>query len=243
MPKVSAKDGIIVVGGYNVGFDAASYEIDHSVEMLDITGFGEGWQNYAPGKFTGQMSVNFFWNEATGRSNDALMPLSAGQNVTIIPEGYTLGNACLSMYATDANFTPGGGANTVLSSGNIVFQTAAIDGGPLPSVVLAHATITATTTGTGFPDSTGAQVTARCRGTLHIWTACAADTYVVKIQHCATLGGAYADLLTFTANGSAVTSEVQTKASGAIDIYRRVLATRTGAAANPFGYTVTFWHA
>ena len=242
MPKVSAKDGIILVGGYNIGFDAASYEIDHSVETLDITGFGEGWQNYAPGKYTGQMSVNFFWNETAGRANDALIPLSAGQAVTIIPEAYVLGNACVSMWATTANFSPNGGANTVLSAGNIVFKTTGVDGGPLPSYALAHDTITATTTGTGFADPTGAQVTARCRGTLHIWTACAADTYVVKIQDCATIDGVYADLITFTANGSAVTSEVQAVASGTIDIYRRVLATRTGAAANPFSFSVTFWH-
>ena len=241
MPKVSAKDGIIVVGGYNVGFDAASYETDYSVETLDITGFGEGWQNYAPGKFTGQMSVNFFWNETTGRSNDALMPLSAGQAVTVIPEGWLLGNKCLSMWATTQNFSPNGGANTVLSAGNVVFQSTGVDAGPLPSVVLQHGTITATTTGTGYPDDTGAQVTARCRGTLHIWTACASDTHVIKIQHCSTLGGAYADLLTFTANGTAVTSEVQTKTSGAIDIYRRVLITKTGAA-QTLGLTVTFWH-
>jgi len=242
MPKVSAKNGVIVIGGYNVGFDAASYEIDHSVQMLDITGFGEGWVNYAPGMYTGQMSLNMFWNETAGRANDALLPLSAGQNVSVIPEGYTLGNACLSMYATNINFTPGGANSAALMAGNIVFQTAVTDGGPLPSVALAHATITETTTGTGFPDATGAQVTARCRGTLHIWIACAADTYVVKIQHCSTIGGAYADLITFTANGSAVTSEVQAVASGTIDIYRRVLATCTGGNNNPFGYTVTFWH-
>lgn len=242
MPKVSAKNGVIVVGGYNIGFDAASYDINHSVEALDVTGFGDGWQNYVPGKFTGEMTVNFFWNETTGRANDALLPLSSGHGVTIIPEGYTLGNAALSMWATTANFTPSGGANTVLSAGNIVFNSTGVDAGPLPSVALAHGTITTTTTGTGFPDSTGAQVTARCSGLLHIWTACAADTYVVKVQHCATIDGVYADLLTFTANGSAVTSELKTAASGAINIYRRVLATRTGAAANPFGYTVTFWH-
>lgn len=241
MPKVSAKDGIIVVGGYNIGFDAASYDTDYSIEPLDITGFGEGWQNYVPGKFTGQMSVNFFWNETAGRANDALLPLSAGHAVTVIPESYVLGNACLSMWATTANFSPSGGANTVLSAGNIVFQSTGVDAGPLPSIALQHGTITATTTGTGFAyPATGAPATARCRGTLHIWTATASDTHVIKIQHCATIGGVYADLLTFAATGTTVTSEVQSKVSGTIEEFKRVLITKTGAA-QPLGLTVTYW--
>jgi hypothetical protein len=241
MPKISAKSGVILVGGYNVGFDAASYETDHSVQLLDATGFGETWQNYVPGMYTGQMSVNMMWNETTGRANDALLPLSAGHNVTIIPEGYTLGNACLSMYALTANFTPGGANSALLSAGNIVFQTAVDDGGPLPSVVLQHGEITNTLTGTGFVDPTNDAVTARCRGTLHIWTACATDRYVIKIQHSDTLGSNYADLITFTANGSAVTSEVKAVASGTINKFRRVLATRTGAG-QTLGLSVSFWH-
>ncbi len=243
MPKVSAKNGIIVVGGYNVGFDAASYDTDYSVETLDITGFGEGWQNYTPGKFTGQMAVNFFWNDVASRANDALIPLSSGQAVTVIPEGWTLGNACLSMWAMNANYGPSGGANTVLSAGNVVFQTNGVDGGPLPAHVLQHGTITNTLTGTGFLDDADAPATARCAGVLHIWTACAADTYLVKIQHSDALAGVYADLVTFTMNASVIGSEIIHVSSGVINKYRRVLATRTGAAGNNFGFTVSFWHA
>jgi hypothetical protein len=70
---------------------------------------------------------------------------------------------------------------------------------------------------------------------------CAADTYVVKVQDCATVGGSYEDLITFTANGSALTSERQTAASGTINKFIRVLATRTGSAGNSFGYSVHYW--
>jgi hypothetical protein len=243
MAKISAKDGIILVGGYNVGFDAASYEIAHNVEMLDATGFGEGWQNYVAGKYTGQMSVNFFWNAVTGRANAGLIPLSAGQNVTIIPEGYALGNQCWSMYAANGNFTPGGGANTMLTAGNIVFNSTGVDAGPLPSVVLAHAEISNTATGTGFLDPANDAVTARCTGTLHVWTACATDTYSFKIQHSDTLGSGYADLVTFTLNGTSATSQNVDVASGTINKYRRTLVTRLTGAGQTLGYSITFWRA
>jgi hypothetical protein len=77
---------------------------------------------------------------------------------------------------------------------------------------------------------------------MHVWTNTTDDTYVVKIQHCATIDGVYDDLITFTLNGKTRTSEHVTAVSGTINQYRRVLATRTGAAGDSFGYTVSFWH-
>lgn len=243
MAKVSAKDAVIVMGGYILSADAASYEIDASQEPIEVTGFSEGWRNYVPGPYTGSMSINFFWNSAAGRSLAALKPL-ANRCVTVIPDGYVVGNPAISIESEQENFTPGGSATGALMAGNIRFMTSGTDGGPLLGQALQHATITNTTTSTAVQDYvTGAAATARCAGILHVWTAAAADTYVVKIQHSATEGGAYADLVTFTLNGSAIGSEKVEVASGTVNPWRKVVATRTGANNNPFGFTVAFWHA
>ena len=109
-------------------------------------------------------------------------------------------------------------------------------------MVLQHGPITNTLTGTGFVDASAGQVTKRCAGVLHIWTPTADDTYVIEIQHCDTIDGAYANLMTFTLDGTVRGSEMVRVASGDIEQYRRVVATRTGDG-DTLGFTVSFWHA
>ena len=146
------------------------------------------------------------------------------------------------MYAQHSNWKPAAGVGDALKVGSVVFQAQGVDGGPLPALLLQNATITSTTSSTGV-DIGGAGITQRCAGVLHIYTPCATDTYAVVIEHGDTQGGAYSTLATFTANGSARTSEYKAVASGAIKQWCRVTATRTGAAAQSFGFAVAFWHA
>ncbi len=242
MAKLSAKNGVLLVGGYLLSSSARSYTIDASTTPLEVTGFGDQWRNYIPGIYTGSMGAEFYFDSAANSANAALQSISGAKYFTIIPEGFTLGTPAFSMKAVQGKFTPGAAVSDVLMSGNINFQTHSIDGGPWPGWALAHATITSTTTTTGFVDPTDGAVTARCGAFLHIWTPCAADTYVVTVEHSTALGSGYATLLTFTSNGSARAGELVTAASGTINKYRRVVATRTGAAGNPFGYSVVFWH-
>jgi hypothetical protein len=245
MAKVSAKDALIIVGGYQLSADVASYEIDASVEPVEVTGFGEGWRNYVPGPFTGSLTLETYWNSAAGRSAAAgvLKPL-ANRCVTVIPDGYAAGNPCISIEAETENFTPGGSSTGALMGGSIRFQTSGTDGGPLIGQVITHAIVTSTTTTAAVQDfETGIVATARCAGILHIWDDTDTDTYVVKIQHSNLQAGVYNDLVTFTLNGTALGSEKVEVASGAIQPWRRVVATRTGAAGDNFGFTVAFWHA
>lgn len=241
MAKISAKNGILVVGGYSLSVFAGQYTIEAGQDVIDITGFTDGWHNFIPGNYTGSMSVNFYWDKDTNSVNAAMIGM-AKKCVTIMPEGYALGNPAFSIYSEQDRFSPSGDPSAALMLNSVQFLTSGVDGGPLPSVALAHATITNTTTGTGWDDPTAGAVTARCAGVLHVWTPTSTDTYVVKIQHSTTLGSGYADLITFTLNGTARNSEKVTAASGTINRYRRVLATRTGSAGDSFGYTVTFWH-
>ena len=241
MTKISAKDGIIVAGGYLLSPSAASYEVNAGNTMVEVTGFTDGWRNYISGTYEGDLAINFFWDSASNNVVDALKGLSK-KRVTVIPDGYALGNPAISIESEQEFFNPGASPTGALSVGNIRFMTSSADGGPLLGWALAHGTITTTTTGTGFDDPTGGAVTARCAGVYHVWTPTSTDTYVVKIQHSTTLGSGYADLVTFVRDGTARGSEKVDVASGTINRYRRVVATRTGAAGDSFGFTVTFWH-
>lgn len=241
MAKVTGKNATILIGGYSLSPYASGYEINPGLEPVDITGFQDPNQNFIPGIWNGEMNINMFWNSTAGSANAALSALGT-KAVTVIPETYVLGGDALSMYATQTSWNPSGdAAGSPLKCDSVNFKGLGASGyGVMGGVMLAHQTITNTLTGTGVRDATEAAITAPCVGILHIWTACAADTYVVKIQD-STDNNTWADLITFTANGSAITSEIVAVASDTVNQYRRVVATRTGAAANPFGLSVFFW--
>lgn len=239
MPKYFGKNAKIRIKGYALSSYANSFETESSVNPIDVTGFTDGTKNFIPGLPSGFIKVDLFWSSTAGATHAAISDMGDG-HITVIPQGYTLGNLSLSMPYTQVNYTPKGSPDSALSVGTIEFSSYGDNNCVEHGYALKDGTITNTTAETGFQVN-ASPVTAECSGTLHIWNSCAADTYVVKIQHCTTIDGVYADLITFTANGSAITSERQTVASGTINQYVRVLATRTGSAGNSFGFTVHYW--
>lgn len=241
MAKLPAKNGIMLIGGYNLSTYAMSYEINDSVDPIDVTGLSDAVHNFIPGQRVAAITANMLWDADPDKVHDALGGLPQN-NVTILPEGYALGSPSLSMPFMQSNYNPSGSPSTAISVGAIAFASRGDNHGVEHGYMLAHDTITTTTTGTGFIDISGAAVTAACSGTLHIWTPTSTDTYVVKIQHSTSLGSGYADLITFTLDGTARNSERVAVASGTVNPYRRIIATRTGSAADPFGFSVHFSH-
>jgi hypothetical protein len=239
--KISAKNGIILINGYNFSTYFNSYDIENSVNPVDVTGFTDASKNMIPSILSGKISGNVFWDSAAAKTHLALSVMPTGY-VTVLPEGYTLGNPSFSLPFMSGRYGVKGAPDAALEIGTLDFESYGANVGVEMGWALQHGTITNTLTGTGFDDPSGAAVTATCSATLHIWQACAADTYVVKVQHSTALGSGYADLITFTANGSAITAERQAVASGTINRYRRILATRTGSAGNTFGFSVHFQH-
>lgn len=240
MAKVSAKSGVMLIDGYNFSTYVESYEFGSQVDPVEVSGLGDGTHNFTPGLKVARLVANMFWD--TDNVNTVLSALQNNKVATLIPEGYTLGCATLSIPFTQVNFNPQGGPATALTLGSVEFLSYGNNFGVEDGYALTHGTITDTTTTTGVLDITDAAATAVSAGALHIWTACASDTYEVKIQHSASLGTGYADLLTFTLDGSAVGSERITAASGTVNKYRRVVATRTGSADDSFGFSVHFYH-
>jgi len=239
MTKQSAKNAIVLIGGYNLSTYATSFETESNVNPIDVTGFTDGSKNFIPGLKSGSIKADMLWSSTANTVHAALNDMTS-RHVTILPLGYALGNHSISLPYAQANYGAKGDPTSSVQVGTISFESYGDNNGVEDGWVLAHGTITNTTTGTGYQVS-AAQVTSICSATLHIWAACAADTYVVKVQDCATVDGSYNDLITFTANGSAITSERQTVASGTIDKFVRVLATRTGSAGNSFGFSVHFF--
>jgi hypothetical protein len=147
------------------------------------------------------------------------------------------------MNALSKNFNVAGAAQgSPISVESVEFDAYGDYAAVMPGWMLAHATVTNTATGTGVLDPADAAVTKACAGSLHVWDSTATDTYVVKVEHSSDNVN-WADLVTFTMNGTALGAEVVKVASGTVNKYRRALATRTGVAGDTFGYSVFFWHA
>lgn len=242
MAKITSKNAVVIVGGYVLSPYGTSYTVNGpSVEALDVTGFGEGSQNFIPGRNTGDLVLNLYWDSAVGSVDDALKTLGT-KAVTVIPEGYVLGNDALSIYGMQENFPTKGDTKSPITVESVKFDALGSGAqGVMEGVMLQHGTITLTTTGSNVRDWGAADLTTQCAGVLHVWTATSTDTYSVRVEHSTDGSTAWTTLLTFTANGTAKTSEIQYVASGALKQYRRIVATRTGAAANPFGFSVFFW--
>jgi hypothetical protein len=242
MPKTSARNAIFVINGYVFSTFATAYEAVADAGKVDVTGFSDGGQNFIPGLPSANMKANMLWDSTLTTGIHAVMASRPSGVVTLLPEGGALGAPTISMPFMQGNYNPKGSPSSALEIGSIDFAAFGPNVGLEYGWALQHGIISNTLTGTGYDDPLGAAVTAASVGTLHIWTPCAADTYVVKIQHSTLIGSGYVDLVTFVANGAARTVERIVVASGTINRYRRVLATRTGAANNPFGFTVHFAH-
>lgn len=244
MAKVSAKDAIILIKGYNLSTYGTAYETDTNMNPIDVTGFTDGSKNFIPGNKTASIKADLLYDSAALKSHAALKSLGTGV-VTILPEGSTLGNPSISMPYMQGNYTPKGDPNSAISVGTIEFlnygNTAGIDYGN----VLAHISTTDTYTGTEWDDATNGSVTKACAGTLQVWTptASSTDTYTFTIEHSTTTTSSdYVTLLTFDATGATRTAERKTVASGNINRYRRAVATKLANAYGDIGFTITFWH-
>jgi len=240
MSKFCGKNAIILINGYNLSTYGSAFEVQSDAGAIDVTGFTDGCKNFIPGMKTAAITADMFWSSTAGAVHTALGGASpATGHVTILPEGYALGNLSISLPFMQGNYgakgTPGGAAEI----GTLNFLSYGDNVGVEYGKVLGHASVTAaTTTGIGF-EVNAAPVTASCSGTLHVWAAPASETTVFKIQHSTSLGGVYADLVTFTIDGSAVTSERVAVASGTINQFIRVLVAKSSTV-QTLGFTIHY---
>jgi hypothetical protein len=104
MGKVSAKGAVITLtdptSARTISGDVASYEIEHSAGLVDITGFNEGGQNFSPGLPVHAVTLDLFYNSAatTGAWTvmRAIATAGTAATMTIKPEstGLTLTFIC-----------------------------------------------------------------------------------------------------------------------------------------------------
>ena len=242
MAKIAAKNATILINGSKFSTYTTAYETTHTVDPLDATGFSDGSRNFIPGILTGKISADMLWDATADTGIHAKLKTS-GQtgHVTIIPEVYAVGVPAISLPFVQATYNPGAAVTDILKIGTLEFESYGDNNGVEIGNTLYQATITNTATSTTFDN--GAASSVKYSGIVHVWTPTSADTYAVKIEH-STNDSTWADLATFTisGNGQSIVS-ARVTGTGTVNRYRRITATRTGAAANPFGFTVVLYTA
>ena len=241
MPKISGKNGLLFVNGSNFSTFADSYSVAPTNETKDVTGFGDSCHNFMAVNRNDSLTVGFFWDGTLSTGvNAKLSQLSTGL-ITIMPEGYADGCVALSLPYQQATYTPAGSPTDVLKLGTVDFKSYGNNYGVEMGAGIYNGVITATGSGNAVGLGTLGGSTRNVSGVLHIYTPTTTDTYVVTVAHATSAGGSYSTILTFTANGTAITAERQT-ASVALKNYVKVTCTRTGTAGDNFGCAVALYH-
>lgn len=214
----------------SIGSMGASYMED------DATGFSDGVHNFTLGTPTAVLDSYqaVFAADIAGDANRSFDVLKAPEDRIIsVPWGIkaapTEGDIAYLHYASQASFTHDG-AGPILITANLPRGTDNLTlAQPWGYVLAAGSSISATTNYTAVDN--GAGTTNGLIAFLHV-TATASGSWTLKVQH-ASSPPTYADLITFSSDGSAITSEVGTS-TGTVNQYIRFQATRSTG-------TTTFW--
>lgn len=220
----------LYVGGVDLSGDARTFaSADCSIEVADMTGWSQTVRWGIP---SGQIAVGLrdfqaLMNDTAVTGSHTVMKDPTTLNTVSLLFG---GNAAPASgdpaYITVANLEPGGvgfdGAS-ILTKGTWVPDAQDDSEFPWGVVLFSDTSLSVTTNGDSVHDA-GAATSYGCHAHLHVLATSSGD-FEFKIQH-APDGSTWADLVTFSSDGSAVTSE-QTSTSGSVDQYVRGVATRT----------------
>ena len=219
-------DTHILIDGYNLTTKASNVQAVFAFDEAEESGYSQH-HSQIKGQASGQMTLDGYFDKTTASIHtilsqlldDTEMSLLLGNNATP-----TLGDAVLSMQANQSNYDILPNLAEIIAVNAIFNQK----GGSSFNVgkLLKFGTETATGNGSSLDNS--ASTANGAVGYCHLYGVSASDTITVKIQDSAN-DSTWADLITFTLDGSAVGSE-RIAVTGTIDRYVRAIWTIGGTA-------------
>lgn len=232
--KTNARWMRVLVDEFNMSGDTREIgEVGVEYTEDDATALSDGVMNYTFGHPTAVMDgyTALFRADGSGQSFDVLQTpeervISVAIGIRSEPE---VGDPAFMHVANQASFRIDG-SGPILASANMPRGISNIGMERLWGHVLAAGSSIGATTSYDSVDN-GASTDNGLTAFLHV-TATSSGDWVLKVQHSAD-DSTWADLITFSADGSAITSEVG-EASGTVNRYLRFQATRTSG-------TTTFW--
>ena len=236
MAKLSGHHARALYGGYNLSTVSNAMELGLTTDAHDVAAMAENFHNFVPGQIIATVAHSGLFEQDSSHAalstpgGTSVFTALIGQNTAPV-----LGDPAFVMNVLQGDYM------VAASSAAAIPFTASLmaneDKAAGWGVALAPIE-TITTTADGASVDNGAASANGGIATLHIVTAPANDTYVVKVQH-STDDAAWVDLITFALDGSAIGGEFGS-ALGTVNQYIRYQATVTGAAAEDFSLAVSF---
>lgn len=230
--KTNARWYRLCYGGYDLSGDARAVgSFGEEFSETDITGWSDGVVNYVMG--TPRLFIEgfqaIFNNAASVGSHSVLSTLlnSYASMFIGIRAAPSIGDPTFSMPLQQASYLVTGDAPVTINVNAVTGQTGVLSVSsksvrPWGIALATGAELTATTNGTSV--NHGASTPDGGVAYLHI-TASSGGSWIAKIQDSPDNSN-WADLITFSADGSTVTAE-QGSITGTIDQYTRAVFTRT----------------
>lgn len=235
--KTNTKYARLLVAGANLSGDARTLGgVGMTYAEDDVTGWEE-IMNFLPGQATlsfGPLQAVFNNKAAaTGPIQPGTHTILASSGASIatavigIREAPTIGAPAFSAHLQQLSYTSNLAAGAVIIDANFTNTVGNSFSAYGWGQILANGTSVSSTTTNGSLDN-GASSANGAYGVLHITTSAGAmgsNSWVVKIQDSAN-DSTWADLITFSANGSTATAEWGS-AAGTVDRYTRVVMTKS----------------
>jgi len=218
----------LCVGGYDLSGDSRAFsEAANAFNPIEIGGWNEPVKNYIPGtRSVGLMGYQAILNDAAGRSfavlqaaensNRLSLLFGSGDAPAVNDPAYLLASVQMNDQASFASEIG------VLTADFLPDASQAPDYEPFGKVLLPETALSATGNGTSVDNLASSANGAHAN--LHILVS-SGGTWALIIEHSVD-NAAWATLITFTSDGSAVASEHGT-ASGTVNRYTRFTYTRT----------------
>ena len=229
MAKDTGLNVRLYVEGNDLSGDANSLDgVGYTQELFDTTTLDQSAVSRLAGRVDGSLSASAFFDAATTHisavmtANSGKLP-TADQNV-LIPLSSAAGSPAYGCIAKESDYGVSGsiGSPVTVSASYSINGTAPEFGEMLTAHDDTHASA-----GSGTVVDSGASSSNGASGYCHIFSL-ASGTVTVKIQHCATSDGTYADLISFTATATgAVPVAYRATASGTVNRYIKVVTTGT----------------
>lgn len=227
MSKRVGKFTKIWVGGYQLTTTANAFSTAHTGQENDAGGYTQDMM-YLIGRDDGAINLSGLFSEDTHPTHTALKSLASGDTQLVVSAAIganvvpTLGDPTFHLLSGESQYTVSPVLNGVVGV-NAIFKA---KGYPIEyGKLLGDTTVTADADGTALDNSAG--TTAGGAGFLHITGLSSGDTIVVKIQH-STNNSVWVDLITFTLDGTALSSE-RVGVTGTVNRYLRASYDVTGA--------------
>lgn len=226
MTAQRAKHTKVWIEGYHLSTRLNDIKPSCNFDEVEASGFSQD-KGYVKGQADASMGLDGFFSEDTGSTHEALKTAGTdGNRIITLALGANaapvLGDPTCSLLAEQFNYQPTSDLKGVIA----VHADMKAKGKPLEfGILLADATITAT--GQQSSVDNGAASSNGGVGYLHILGLSAGDTITVKIQH-STDNSTWADLITFTLDGTALDAE-RVEVTGTVNRYVRASYTVTGS--------------